>query len=46
MDKENKELYDLIRNLSKGLRKHGIKKVVRALKEINIVSESEKLCFN
>jgi len=43
MDKnENRELYDLIRNLGKGIRKHGVKKVVRALKEINIVSESEK----
>lgn len=39
---QDKELYDLIRQLSKGLRKHGVKKVVRALKEINIVSESEK----
>lgn len=39
---ESKELYDLIRNLSKGVRKHGIKKVIRAIKEINIVSESEK----
>ena len=41
-NKEHKELYDLIRNLGKGIRKHGLKKVVRALKEINIVSESEK----
>lgn len=39
---QDKELYDLIRQLSKGLRKHGVKKVVKALKEINIVSESEK----
>jgi len=43
MDKnDNRELHDLIRQLSKGLRKHGVKKVVRALKEINIVSENEK----
>jgi hypothetical protein len=39
---DSRELYDLIRNLSKGLRKHGVKKVIRALKEINIVSESER----
>jgi len=43
MDKnENREIQDLIRQLSKGLRKHGILKVVRALKEINIVGENEK----
>ena len=42
MDKnQDRELYDLIRQLSKGLRKHGVKKVVRALKEINIVSEND-----
>lgn len=38
---ENRELYDLIRQISKGLRKHGIKKVIRALKEINVVSDSD-----
>ena len=39
---QDRELYDLIRQLSKGLRKHGVRKVVRALKEISIVSENEK----
>lgn len=39
---DTKELYDLIRNLSKGLRKHGVKKVIRTLKEINIVDDSDR----
>lgn len=42
MGKEETELYELIRNLTKGLRKHGVKKVISVLKEINIVSENDK----
>lgn len=38
---EERELYELIRNLSKGLKKHGVKKVINALKQININNDSE-----
>lgn len=39
---DSTELYELIRNLTKGIRKHGFKKVINALKEINIVSDSDR----
>jgi len=38
---DEKEFYDLIRNLSKGIKKHGIAKVINALKQININTEGE-----
>ena len=38
---DSRELYELIRNLSRGLKKHGVKKVIRALKSINIDNEDE-----
>jgi chromosomal replication initiation ATPase DnaA len=41
MISEEKEFYELIRNLSKGLKRHGLKKVIKALKQINIDNEDE-----
>lgn len=38
---ENKELYDLIKQISKGVKKHGIKKVISALKEINVLNSND-----
>lgn len=38
---EQKELYELISNLSKGVRRHGLKKVIRAIKQINIEDDSD-----
>ena len=38
---EQKELYELISNLSRGVRRHGLKKVIRAIKQINIEDESD-----
>lgn len=38
---EERELYELIRNLSRGLKKHGVKKVINALKKINTTTENE-----
>jgi hypothetical protein len=39
--KEEKELYELIRNLSKGIKRHGIRKIIKALKQISISDEDE-----
>jgi chromosomal replication initiation ATPase DnaA len=41
MINEERELYELIRNLTKGLKRHGVKKVIKALKQINIDNEEE-----
>jgi len=41
MINEEKELYELIRNLTKGLKRHGIRKVTKALKQINLDNEDE-----
>lgn len=38
---DEKELYDLIRNLSRGIKKHGIRKVIKSLKQINISDETD-----
>jgi len=40
--KDEKELYELIRNLSRGIRKHGIKKVIKSLKQINISNSEDE----
>lgn len=39
--KEEQEFYELIRIISKGLKKHGMKKVINALKKINLDNEEE-----
>ena len=39
---DHKELYELISNLSKGVRRHGLKKVIRAIKQINIEDTEDK----
>lgn len=39
--KDEKELYELIRNLSKGIKKHGIRKVIKTLKVISLSDEDE-----
>ena len=41
MINEERELYELIRNLTKGLKRHGVKKVIKALKQISIDNEEE-----
>ena len=33
---ESRQIIDLIRNLEKGIRRHGIKKIVRALRQVEI----------
>ena len=38
---DEKEFSELIRNLGRGLKKHGIKKVINALKRINLDDENE-----
>jgi hypothetical protein len=39
--KDEKELYELIRNLSRGIKKHGIRRVIKSLKQINISDDDE-----
>jgi chromosomal replication initiation ATPase DnaA len=39
--RDEKELYDLIKNLSRGIKKHGIRKVIKSLKQINITDETD-----
>ena len=39
--KDDKELYELIRNLSRGIKKHGIRRVIKSLKQINISDDDE-----
>jgi hypothetical protein len=41
MKNDDKELYELISNLSKGVRRHGLKKVIRAIKQINITDKDD-----
>lgn len=38
---DQREFNELMRNLGKGLKKHGIKKVINALKQINLDDENE-----
>jgi hypothetical protein len=38
---DEKEFYELIRNLSRGIKKHGVKKIITTLKQINIDNEGE-----
>lgn len=38
---DEKELYDLIKNLSRGIKKHGIRKVIKSLKQINLSDEND-----
>ena len=39
--KDEKELYELIRNLSRGIKKHGIRKIIKTLKQISLTDEDE-----
>ena len=39
--KDEKDFYELVRSLSRGLKKHGLKKVINALKQINLGDENE-----
>lgn len=39
--KDERELYDLIKNLSRGIKKHGIRKVIKSLKQINLTDETD-----
>lgn len=39
--KDERELYELIRNLSRGIKKHGIRKVIKSLKQINFVADEK-----
>jgi hypothetical protein len=39
--KDERELYELIRNLSRGIKKHGIRKVIKSLKQINFLADEE-----
>ena len=38
---DEKEFYELLRNLSRGMKKHGVRKIIKALKQINLDSENE-----
>jgi hypothetical protein len=38
---DEKEFYELIRSLSRGVKKHGVKKIISTLKQINIDNEGE-----
>jgi hypothetical protein len=38
---DEKEFYELIRNLSRGIKKHGIRRVIKSLKQINLDNENE-----
>jgi hypothetical protein len=38
---DERELYELIRNLSRGIKKHGIRKVIKTLKQINLSDETD-----
>jgi hypothetical protein len=38
---DERELYELIQNLSKGIKKHGIRKVIKSLKQINLMDETD-----
>lgn len=38
---EERELYELIRNLSKGIKRHGIRKIIKTLKQISLSDENE-----
>lgn len=38
---DEKEFYELIRNLGRAIKKHGIKKAIRSLKQINLDNENE-----
>lgn len=39
--KDERELYELIRNLSRGIKKHGIRKVIKSLKQINFIQDED-----
>lgn len=38
---DERELYELIRNLSRGIKKHGIRKVIKSLKKINFIADEQ-----
>ena len=39
--KDEQELQELMRNISRGIKKHGIKKIIRGLKQINLQTEGD-----
>jgi len=41
MNNEEKQLYELIRNLTKGLKRHGVRRVIKALKQMKIDNEED-----
>ena len=38
---DEQEFYELIRNISKGVKKHGVRKIIKTLKQLNLNNEDE-----